>query len=180
MEKRKIRVRPEKEAKINQIKDMTEKSKVIILTDYRGLKVSEVMELKGRLREVQGEYRVVKNTLTNLAISKDDYAGINAMLSGPTAILFGYGDPVAPVKVIYEFSKEIERPQIKGGWIEKEFFGPEKIITLAKLPAKNVLITQAVRSIASPLTGLVNVLHGPLRKIVYVLNSIKDSPRTSK
>ncbi|HHU52419.1 MAG TPA: 50S ribosomal protein L10, partial [Firmicutes bacterium] len=98
--------RPEKEAAVAEIQKKLSSSQSVILTDYRGLNVQEVTELRKKLREVGVEFKVVKNTLTKLAAKNAAIEGLDDLMEGPIALAFGYDDPVAPAKVLAEFAKD--------------------------------------------------------------------------
>jgi len=171
--------RKEKVDSVNDIKDRFKRSSIVVLTEYSGLSVAQVTKLKRELRKADAEFRVYKNTLTNIAIKGGDVNDLASMLAGPNAFLFGYGDPVAPVKVLSDFIKENEKPVIKAGVFDKKFLDGAAVKALAKLPPREVLLARVVGGIASPIYGLVNVLQGTIRNLVYALVAIKDKkPQT--
>lgn len=165
----------EKVEKVKKIKEKMSGSSVIILTDYRGMTVNEITNLRNKLRQKNTEYKVIKNRLANLAIEKENHAKIKELLEGPTAIAFGFGDPILPAKIIFEFIKEHDKPIVKGGIVEEKFQDAEGIKTLSKLPSREMLLSMVVSGIQSPISSFVNVLHGTLRKFVYVLEAIRKS-----
>jgi large subunit ribosomal protein L10 len=165
-----------KEAKVKaveELKDMFGRSRTAILTDYRGLNVAEITELRRKLKEQNVEYKVVKNTLTSIAIKDFDY-NLDEFLEGPTAVAFSYEDPVAPAKVLVEFAKTHKQLEIKAGVVEGKVTGKDVIDELAKMPPKEQLLASAVGAIQSPLYGIVGVLEGTLRNMVYTLQAIQD------
>jgi large subunit ribosomal protein L10 len=164
----------EKKSIIDKVKKIADKSKVTILTDFRGMSVKSVTDLKRKLRQSKAELRIVKNTLLSRAIGKEQAEALQNLLSGPTAVIFGLDDPLAPVKVLATFVSENEKPQIKGGIFEGKFVSMDEIKTLSKLPGRNGLIAKVVGGIKTPLAGLVYVLKGNLNKLVYTVDAIKD------
>ncbi len=162
----------EKTTAIQSIKEKRDKSNIMILTDHQGLSVAQITLLRDKLFDVNAQYNVVKNTLALRAMSQEDQEKMKAVLNGPSSIIFGYGDVVAPAKIVVTFAKENEKPAVKGAIMDGRFMEPEEIKKLAMLPAKEVLIAKAVGGIKSPLVSLVNVLQGPIRKLVYALNEI--------
>jgi large subunit ribosomal protein L10 len=165
-----------KEAKVKaveEIKDKFSRSRTAILTDYRGLNVAEITELRRKLKEEDVEYKVVKNTLTSIAIKDFDF-NLDEFLEGPTAIAFSYEDPVAPAKVLVDFAKTHKQLEIKAGVVEGKVTSKDVIDELAKLPPKEQLLANAVGAIQSPLYGIVGVLQGPLRELVYTLQAVQD------
>lgn len=165
-----------KEAKIKAVEELRDKfshSTAAVLTDYRGLNVAEITELRRKLKEQDVEYRVVKNTLTSIAI-KDMGYNLNEFLKGPTAVAFSYEDPVAPAKVLVDFAKTHKQLEIKAGVIEGKVADKDVIGELAKMPPKEQLLANTVGAIQSPLYGIVGVLQGTLRDMVYTLQAIQD------
>jgi len=165
--------RPDKAAAVAEIKEKLSKSKGVIITDYRGLNVAQATELRKQLREAGVEYRVVKNTLAILAAQGSGFDDMISLLSGPTAIAFGYEDPVAPAKVINEFARKNKALEIKGGVSEGKLLDVEGVKALALLPSKEELLGQVVRGMQSPIAGLVNVLQGTIRNLVYALEAVR-------
>lgn len=151
------------------------KAKTVVLTDQSGLSVSLSSELKKKLREVDAESLVAKNTLLKIASKKTGLSIPDEALEGPTAALFAYGDEISPIKELAAFAKTTEKPKIKLGFLGTELLSAEKISQLAKLPSKEVLRGKVVGGLYSPLYSLVGVLNGNLRNLVYVLNSIQES-----
>ena len=107
--------------------------------------------------------------LTELGIE-----GLNPYLTGPNAIALGYDDPVVPAKIISEFAKDHDKLEIKAGMISGKVIGAEGIKSLASLPSKEVLVAQVLGGLNAPITGLVNVLQGNIRNLVYALNAIAE------
>ncbi len=145
----------------------------VILVDYAGLSVKAQQDLKKRLKEVGATMSVVKNTLFKLAGEKagvDKEAITDTVLAGPTALVMSEEDPIAPLQVLARFAKEFEIPNFKVGLIEGKFQDKDTLITLSKLPAKDILIAQAVGAIGAPLYGIVGVLNAKMQELVYILN----------
>ncbi len=167
-----------REKKEQIVKELTEKFKtsvISVITDYRGLNVGEISDLRKKAREKEAEYKIAKNTLFIKAL-KSAGIGVNeSIFSQPIAIAFGYSDEVDPPKLLNEFSKEHENLEILGGIIEGKFVSREDILNLANLPGREELYARVVGSLAAPLRNLANVLQGNLRGLVSVLNQYKDS-----
>ena len=162
----------EKTEAIDSIKVKKGKSNIMILTDHQGLTVAQITVLRNKLFDANAQYSVVKNTLAFRAISEEGQERVKDVLNGPSSIIFGYGDVVAPAKIVVTFAKENEKPAVKGAIMDGRFMEPDEIKKLAMLPTKEVLIAKVVGGIKSPLVSLVNVLQGPMRKLVYALNEI--------
>ena len=166
-------VRSEKEATISQVVEKFSKSQSVILADYRGLNVLEVTELRKRLREAGVEYRVIKNTLTSRAAKEANIEGMDTLLSGPTALAFGYNDPVAPAKILATFAKDHKKLELKGGVLEGKVISDKAVKALADLPSREALLTQIAGLFQSPMRGLVTVLSGPLRNLAYATEAVR-------
>jgi len=157
---------------IQELADLVGRSKGAILTDYRGFTVSEITELRKRLREHGAEYHVVKNTLFKRALK--DGEGLTPYLEGPTAIAFALQDPVAPAKTVLDFMREKRKGVVKAGFIEGQVYTEPQVGELSKLPSRDVLIAQVVGGIQAPISGLVGALSGILSNFVYTLQAIAD------
>lgn len=164
---------------LQELKDKAGKAKAIALTDYLGLSVAQMTELRDKVREAGGELKVTKNTLLKRALENDELNQTDA-LEGPTLTLFAYEDEVAPLKAVVEFAKEHEIPTLKAGFLGKEFLNLERLQGLAQLPSREELQAKVVGQISAPIYGFVNVLSGNLRNLVYVLQSIKDQKEANK
>ncbi len=166
--------RPEKEAAVNEVIEKLQAAKSVVVTDYKGLDVASITELRKQLREAGVEYKVVKNTLARIAAKKAERDDLNQMFVGPTAIAFGIDDAVSPAKILVDFAKEHDQLEIKGGALSGEVISLDKVKSLAEIPPREVLLAKAFAGMKSPITGLVNVLQGNLRGLVQVLNQIKE------
>lgn len=165
-----------KEAKVKAVEELRDKfsrSSTAIITDYRGLNVTQMTELRKKLKEQEIEYKVVKNNLTKIAIQDCDY-NLDDFLKGPNAIAFSYEDPVAPAKILVDFAKTNKKLEIKAGVVEGKIASNDIILELAKMPSKEQLLASAVGAIQSPLYGIVGVLEGNLRNFVYTLQAIQN------
>jgi large subunit ribosomal protein L10 len=163
-----------KEQVVNEIKEKFQRAEAVVLVDYRGLNVAEVTELRKRFREAGADYKVYKNTLMTRALTELGMEELIPYLTGPNAVALGYDDPVVPAKIISEFAKDHEKLEIKAGMISRKVIGAEGIKSLASLPSKEVLVAQVLGGLNAPITGLVNVLQGNIRNLVYALNAIAE------
>lgn len=163
----------QREAKVAEISEKFSKAQAAILVDYRGLNVAAMTELRRNLRNAGVELKVYKNTLTRIALHGQEQTGLDPALEGPTAIAFGYEDAVAPAKLLVEFAKEHKDFELKAGLVDGKIVNVDEIKALASLPSREELLAKLVGSMASPLRGLVNVLSGPPRNLVYVLEAIR-------
>ncbi|MDR1522644.1 MAG: 50S ribosomal protein L10 [Endomicrobium sp.] len=156
------------------VKILTEKFKSMkgmILTEYHGLSVGEISELRCKLRAQNSEYAIVKNTLTEIAL-KD--AGIDAgnNFSGPTALVIENGDVVSPAKIVMEFAKTHAKLKVRAGYLEGKFVDASVVSQLSELPSREVLIAKMLGCMNAPITGFVNVLAANIRGLVMVLDAI--------
>lgn len=165
--------RPEKVAVVAEIQEKLSRSQGVVLVDYRGLNVEEVTQLRKKLREAGVEYRVEKNTLVSLAARGAQVEGIEEYLAGPTALAFGYNDPVAPAKILSEFAKDHKKMELKGGILEGKAIGKDQVKALADLPSREALLGQVAGMLQAPVRGLVTVLSGPLRNLAYAVEAVR-------
>ena len=165
---------PEKKAFVEELNGKFKEAKAMVVTDYMGLDVSEMTELRKKLRESGVEFKVVKNTLASIAAKQAEIGELADYFNGPTAIAFGMDDVVSPAKILVGFAKEHEVMEIKAGFLNGEVINQEKVVSLSKIPGREELLAKALSSMKAPISGLVNVLQGNLRGLVQVLNQIKE------
>ena len=166
--------RPEKEAVVAELADNFTEAKSMVITDYLGLNVEEMTELRSQLREAGVEYKVVKNTLAKIAADKAEVEDVDEYIVGPTAIAFGLEDVVSPAKILVKFAEEHEELEIKAGTLNGGIISNEKVKSLADIPPREELLAKAFAGMKAPISGLVNVLQGNVRGLVQVLNQIKE------
>lgn len=163
--------RKKKEAIVADLAEKLSRSQAIILTDYRGLSVPEINRLRRQLRDMATGYHVVKNRLVKRALEQVGLPVPEALLRGPTAIAFCYEDAAAPAKALMDFAKESKILTIKGGLLGQQVITAERVSALAALPPLDILRAQVLAGIQAPVAGLLDVLGGPLRQLVYVLQA---------
>jgi large subunit ribosomal protein L10 len=164
----------QKTATVDEIKQKLTASSAVILTDYRGLTVKEMQALRAKLREVGGEVKVYKNTLTELALRELALPDMDELLQGPTLFTFSTGDPVAPAKALVDFAKDHKQLEVKGGFIERRLVAADAIKALAALPSREELVAKLLGTMLNPMSGLVRVMNGPAAAMARVLNAIAD------
>ncbi|MFW5984654.1 MAG: 50S ribosomal protein L10 [Halanaerobiaceae bacterium] len=165
---------PEKEAAVEELNEKFNQAKSLVFTDYLGLDVAQMTELRAKLRESGVDFKVIKNTLAKIAARDAELEDITEYFSGPTAVAFGMEDVVSPARVLVDFAEENEMLEIKAGYLNGEVIEENKVKSLADIPSKEVLLSKVLAGMQSPLSGLVNVLQGNLRDMVQVLNQIKE------
>ncbi len=131
----------QKKEEVTKLANKIKEAKLVLLTDYRGINVEDVTALRADLRKSNTEYTVIKNNITKRALLEAGIEGLDDKLVGPTAVIMSSEDYLEPSKTIYEFTKNNEYYKIKGGVIEGKVMNAEEIITLAKLPSKETLLS---------------------------------------
>ena len=157
----KVLARKQDDAKA--LKEKFDKSKLVILVDYRGINVEDITKIRAELRKTDSEYLVAKNSTLRFAVKGSDIEGISEYLEGPTAIAFSYEDYVAPAKTLYDYAKDSEFYKIKAGIMDGKVISAEEVIKLAKLPSKEMLLTQ-----------LATVLLANIRNLAVVLDQARE------
>ena len=156
------------------LQDRFSKSAIVVLTDYKGLDVTSINDLRRRLREEDIEYQVVKNTLLVRASEDTEVALIRDFFKGPSAIALSYEDPVAPAKILTKFAKENQRLEIKVGVMNGKLLDVDAIKALSKLPSREVLLGQLLSTLNMVPTSFVRTLAEIPRGLVNVLAAIRD------
>ncbi len=157
---------------IEDLKEKVDRQKSIIFVDFKGLKVKDLTGLRKKIKKVGGQFKVTKKTLIYLVLEK---AGLklDKNLEGEIALIFAFEDPISSLKEAYKFSQTNENLKILTGILGGKFIEKEEVIALAQLPSREELLAKLAGSIFSPVSGLVNVLQGNLRGLVFVLSQIK-------
>jgi large subunit ribosomal protein L10 len=162
---------------IQQVKELTEKlnkAKAIYFTDYLGLDVVSITQLRSEFFQKSMEFYVAKNTLLKIAAKNNKIEGLDKFLSGPTAIAISYDEPTTPAKIIKEFAKKFEKPIVKGILFEGEILDGSKFKSIADMPSRQQLIAIFASSLQSPIVKLLGVLNVTMASLVGVLNSLKE------
>ena len=164
--------REKKEEAIRQLAQKISRCNIAIATNYRGLSVAEMTELRRRLRQVEVEYRVIKNTLARFAAEQAGKGGLNQIIEGPTAIAFGYGNVTEPAQALLDYirSSKVELT-IRGGLLEQRVLSASEVIALADLPSKEALIAKLLGGLQGPIFALAQVLNATPAGFVRVLNA---------
>lgn len=165
--------------KIDLVEQYSQKfkdAKSIFLADFRGMTVEETNNLRRDFRSAGVEYRIVKNTLASLSFKNVGLESMSQFLTGCTAFAFSDKDPVAPIKVIKEYTKKNKNAKIevKGCVFEGKIFAADQVDALSNLPTRDVLLSQFVRVLQAPMSKLVSVLSATGQKLVGVLESVKN------
>ncbi len=169
------KTRKQKEKTVKELKKKMKDQTTMLIVDFSGLKVDESLQLRRKLREVDGEFKVAKKTLIQIALDENDLDKNIKELEGEIGLIFGFKDKILPAKTIYNFTKESDHLKILGGFFDNQFENKEKFIELAQLPSKEELLGRLVGSVSSPLTGLVRSLEYNIKGLVFALNAIKEN-----
>lgn len=152
----------QKKEEVSALAAKIKEAKLVLLTDYRGINVEDVTNLRTELRNTNAEYKVIKNNITRRALAECGIEGLEDKLVGPTAVILSNEDYLEPTKAIYKFSKDNDFYKIKGGVIEGKVMTAEEIITLAKLPSKETLLSM-----------LAGALLGNISKFAVALDQVR-------
>ena len=152
----------QKKEEVSNLAAKMKEAKLVLLTDYRGITVDDVTSLRKDLRNANAEYKVIKNNITRRALAEAGIEGLEDKLVGPTAIIMSNEDYLEPAKAIYEFTKANDFYKIKGGVIEGKVMTAEEIITLAKLPSRETLLSM-----------LAGALLGNISKLAVALGEVQ-------
>ena len=152
----------QKKEEVKKLAEEMKESKLILLTDYRGINVADDTVLRKDLRNANATYTIIKNNITRRALAECGIEGLEEKLEGPTAVVMSKEDYLEPSKVIYKYSKDNDFYKIKGGVIDGKVMTAEEIITLAKLPSRETLLSM-----------LAGALLGNISKVAVALNEVK-------
>jgi len=161
-------------AEVEAIKGRLEGSVAALLTEYRGLKVAELGELRASLRGSSTEYRVLKNTLTSIAVREAGYEDLVALLQGPTAVDLVHGDPVQAAKDLAEFARTHPSLVVKGGVMDGKVLGAAEVRQLATLESREVLLARLAGLLQASAQQTVNLLVAPLRQVATMTAALRD------
>ncbi|MCF8044180.1 MAG: 50S ribosomal protein L10 [Desulfarculaceae bacterium] len=166
--------REQKEAVVSQVSERLSRARAVVLTDFRGLKVEQMTELRHQLREKGLDYLVVKNTLLRLAASGTPTEALLEGLEGPNGMAVGYDDPVDLAKVLTEFAKTNPKFEVRKGLLEGTVIDTAQVEALSKLPSREVLLAQLLGTMNAVPQGMVTVMAGIVRSLLNVLKAIED------
>lgn len=170
-------LRQEKVDAVAGLKQLFEESGAFFITDYQGLNVADMTALRKNLRDSNVKYLVAKNTLFRLAAKDAGVEGVEEHFNGPTAIAFATDDPSVAAKILYDSYKEKELPSFKAFYLDQQIHGPDQVKRLAELPPREVLLSQLVAAVESPLTSLVGSLDGFFRELVGSIEALAEKKK---
>jgi large subunit ribosomal protein L10 len=161
-------------AEVEAIKGRLEGSVAALLTEYRGLDVRDLFELRAALRGSQTEYRVLKNTLTSIAVQQVGYQDLVPLLQGPTAVAFVHGDPVQAAKDLAEFARTHPSLVLKGGVLDGKVLDADELRRLATLESREVMLARLAGMFQAPLQQTATLLAAPLRQVATMTTALRD------
>ncbi|HKY77535.1 MAG TPA: 50S ribosomal protein L10 [Acidimicrobiia bacterium] len=166
--------RPEKVATVEEIKGKLEEARAAVLTEYRGLTVSELADLRAALRAAEAEYKVYKNTLARRAAEEAGLADLISLLEGPTAITFVKGDAVAVAKALRDYSKGNAKLVVKGGILGTRVIEPNDVVALADIEPREVLLAKIAGGFQAPLVKAAGLFQAFTRNMAYGVKALID------
>ena len=169
--------RAEKVAVVNEVRERMEAADGALLTEYRGLTVAELAELRRQLAAAGGDYKVYKNTLVRLAVADTPREGMSEMLTGPTAIAFVQGDVSAVAKALRDFARANPNLVVKGGLVGTVIMSAGDIDVLAGLPSRETLLAQFAGALSAPLQQLAGLVQALPRNLAYGISALLDQRR---
>jgi len=170
------KTKQQKKETVQKLSEKLERAKTVVFTDYKGLSMKQLSDLRDQLREVNSEFTITKNTLLQRALPASSLQLPASSLEGPTATLFTYDDEISSLKILVKMLKDAAIGKVKSGFFENVPLDETKILQLAALPTKLELRGRIVGVLAAPLQGMVSVLNGNLRNLVYALSEISKLP----
>jgi len=171
--------RPEKEKLVEELTQRLSDSQISILTGYLGLNVQAMTDLRNQLRKAGVDYRVFKNTLARIAAKGTSLEDVLPYIEGPTGYAFS-NDPVASAKVLVDFSRTNPNMKIKCAVLKGKVVEGTRVAAIATLPPREVPLAQLLGQMNAPITGLVNVLSGPIRKLVYAVEDLRKKKEAAE
>ena len=160
--------------KVDELTEKLERAKGVYLTDYIGLNVQDITNLRREFYENDVEYLVTKNTLLKIAANNSNLNDLDSVLNGSTAVAFSYEDPTSPARVIKKFTKDNELPKVKGIVIDGELIDGSEFDRIANLPTKEESIAKFAALLQSPLLKLIWALKSPMSDMTNMLNNLKE------
>jgi len=166
-----------KKKKSQQLAELNEKlsrSKAVVFTEYKGLTVAQIAELRKSLKETGAEYKVFKNTIVTIAAKGTAYESAKELFIGPTGLAFGYDDPVAAAKKVLEFAGKNDKFKVKSGVIDGKLYSTEEIKAVSKLPSRPVLLSMLAGVFQAPAAKLAGALNATVAQLAYALEAAKN------
>lgn len=164
-----------KSNKIEEIKAKLEKAQVAIVTEYKGLNVDEITNVRRKLQKEDGDYMVTKNTLAKIAVKGTSFEVLTDAFKGPIALAFGFKDQVSPAKALAAFIKEAKKGEIIAAALDGKLLSADEAKALANLPSKEEIYAKMLGCINSPASGIANATNGVLTQLVRTMAAVRDA-----
>ena len=164
-------VAPEKEKAVEGLRGRFRQTNFAVMTDFRGLRVGDMSDLRRQVRAAEGDLHIAKNSLLRIAAESEGIEDLRDLFVGPTAVAYARGDEAALAKALADYSAGSPELVIKGGFLDKKYLDGDQIRQLAALPPREVLVARVVGGMQSPIYGLVGVLSATIGSFVRVLNA---------
>ncbi|MDP2927020.1 MAG: 50S ribosomal protein L10 [bacterium] len=168
----------QKQKTVEELKESLKKAKSVVFTDIQGVKAKDLVALRRKIKEAQGNLKVAKKTLIDLALKETDQGKEKSLkvkeMNGEVAVLFAFEDSIRALKSLYEFSQTHESLKFISGIFDGLLVGKDELLALAQLPPKEALLAKLVGSLASPISGLINTFQGNIKGLIIVLSKIKS------
>ena len=164
-----------KEDKIKSIKEKLERAQVAIVTEYKGLSVDEIMNLRRKLQKEDGDYTVTKNTLAKIAVKGTAFEVLTDCFKGPIALAFGFKDQVSPAKALASFIKEVKKGEIIAAALDGKLLSADEAKALATLPSKEEIYAKMLGCINPPASGIANATNGVITQLVRTMAAVRDA-----
>jgi large subunit ribosomal protein L10 len=165
--------REEKAAAVADLQTRFQRATVTLLATSQGLSVGKIQQLRRAVRQAGGEYKVAKNTLARRALKDTAGASLDALLEGPTGLVFGYADPVAVTKALVRFAEENQKLSIKAAVLDQEILDPAAVTALAKLPSREVLLGMLLGLMQAPAAQLLRTIQEPATRLARLLDRLR-------
>lgn len=169
-----------KEQKRNEVailKDKLSRANNLIIADHSGINVADISLLRRKLKESGGELRVSKNTLLKLATKETELEILQKHFEGPTSVVFGYDDPSAPAKIVYDSIKETEKPLFKSYYYEGSEYGFDFLKRIAELPGRDQVIAGLIGTLDGTISNFISLLDSAAREFIGTLDALAESKK---
>lgn len=147
------------------------RAKQIMVADHTGINVADLTILRRKIKEARGEFRVTKNTLLRLAVKDTDLNVLEKHFTGPTAIIFGFDDPMVPARIIYSSIKESEKPKFKAYYLDGQVYGVETLKQIAEMPPREVILATLIATVQGPIAKFISMLDAATQEFIGTLDA---------
>ncbi|NOZ25759.1 MAG: 50S ribosomal protein L10 [Nitrospirae bacterium] len=169
-----MKTRKQKAEELDALKERFQRAKGVVFTDYKGLTVAQISEMRRLLKASEIEYRVVKNTLARIAAEETPVAVAKDQFTGPVGIAIGYDDPVIVAKKVLEYAKQNETFGVRGGVIEGKLVDLDALKSVATLPSRDVQLAMLAGAMAAPMSKMASLLQATIQRFGYALSALRD------